>query len=761
MSTWTSRLARACAGHPWRVLAAWGLALIAAFVSISLLLSSALTTEARFTAERDSLRGWELLDDRLPDLVRSGSEVVVVRSETLTVQDADFERFVSGLAAELAGTGEARPVPTYWTTGDASLVSQDGQATVLPVTLTAQEQLEEAVEPLFDVVEAADADPRFAVTITGTATLGNDFVRISEQDLQRGEFQVGLPAALIILLLVFGAVVAGLLPLVLALVSIPVTLGLSALVGQVWSLSFFLINMVTAMGLALGIDYSLFVVSRYREERRRRLGKIDAIATAAGTAGTAVLFSGLSFVIGLSGLWLVPDTVLRSLATGAVVIGLVTVAAALTLLPALLSLLGDKVDALRVPLVHSAVHAGESAEGRVWRRVIGTVMRHPALFLAGAAGLLLLAALPVLGLKTGSSGLTTLPDSAIAKQGFLALERDFPSSGRSEPARVVVEGPTADPAVEAAVRDISVGTQANGFGPARVSVHPEAGLTVLDVALPGDPNGEAAEQALERLRSDVVAPAAEEAGVPAYVTGATAFNVDYADLLADWLPVVIAFVLALTFVLLTVVFRSVVLAAKAVLLNLLSVGAAYGLLVLVFQHGYGADLLGFTQVDSLEPWVPPFLFSVLFALSMDYHVFLLSRIRERYAQTGDTAEAVAHGISSTARLITGAAMIIVVVFAGFALGDIVGFQQMGFGVGVALVLDATIVRSVVVPSSMALLGRWNWYLPGWLQWLPELQVEGAEPQPVVPAAQPSVPTPRTSAPTRPPVAGPGPRSRRG
>jgi putative drug exporter of the RND superfamily len=725
MSTWTSRMAMACARHPWRALGGWGVALVAAFVSLALLLPSALTTEGRFTADRDSLRGWELIDERLPELTRTGSEVVVVRSETLPVRDPAFERFVARLADELVATGEAAPVPTAWSTADPSLVSASGRATLLPVTLVAEDQLELAVEPLLEVVRRADADPAFDVAITGAATLGHDFVRISERDLQRGEFRVGLPAALLILLLVFGSAVAGLLPLVLALVSIPVTLGISAVVGQVWSLSFFLINMVTAMGLALGIDYALFVVSRYREERRSGRGKIDAISTAAGTAGSAVLFSGLSFVIGLSGLFLVPDTVLRSLATGAVIVGLVTVAAALTLLPALLSLLGDRVDALRVPFVHSAVHAGESAEGRVWRRVIGTVMRRPALFLAGAGGVLLLLAVPVLGLQTGSSGLGALPDDAVTKRGFLALEREFPAAGRTDPARVVVEGATDDPAVVALVEDISARAAAAGFSDTRTGVHPEARLTVVDVPLPGDANDAAAEQALRLLRASVVAPAADAAGVPAYVTGVTAFNVDYAELVAGWLPIVIAFVLTLTFVLLTVVFRSVVLAAKAVLLNLLSVGAAYGLLVLVFQEGYGADLLGFTQVDSVEPWVPVFLFSVLFALSMDYHVFLLSRIRERYHACGDTAEAVAQGISSTARLITGAALIIVVVFAGFALGDLVGFQQMGFGVAVALLIDATVVRSVVVPTSMALLGRWNWYLPSWLAWLPELQVEGA------------------------------------
>ncbi|MFP5218669.1 MAG: MMPL family transporter, partial [Actinomycetes bacterium] len=627
-------------------------------------------------------------------------------------------------------------------TDDPSLVSADGRAVLLPLTLSDDENLEESIEPVLDVVAGADGSDGFAVDITGLATQGSDFVSISERDLQKGEL-IGLPAALLILLLVFGALVAGALPLLLAIVCIPVTLGISALVGQAWSLSFFLVNMVTAMGLALGIDYSLFVVSRYREERRAGASPLDAVVASASTAGTAVLFSGLSFTVALSGLFLVPDTVLRSLAAGAVIVGIVTVAAALTLLPALLAKLGDRVDAARVPFVHSAVHAGESAEGRYWRRAVTAVMRRPGLSLAIASGVLLLAAVPVLGLQTGSSGLSSLPEDTVSRAGFVAMERSFPAAGRTDPARVVIDGATSDPEVAAAVERLERAVAADErFGQPRTETFPAADLTVVDVPLPGDPNGAPAERALHVLRDDVVAPAFAGTGLAAHVTGSTAFNVDYADLIADWLPVVIAFVLGLTVLLLTVVFRSVVLAAKAVLLNLLSVGAAYGLLVLVFQEGWGAGALGFTQVDSVEPWVPVFLFSVLFALSMDYHVFLLSRIREHHLRTGDTHEAVAHGISSTARLITGAAMIIVVVFAGFALGDLVGFQQMGFGVAVALFIDATLVRSVVVPASMALLGRWNWYLPRWLQWLPELQVEAHR---VITLPDAAIPAPRAAA----------------
>jgi RND superfamily putative drug exporter len=732
MGNATSRLARRCAEHPKRVLVAWGLAFVCALIATVTLLGGALTTEASFTAERDSRTGFDLLDDRLPNNEVFSPEAVVVRSEQLTTDNPAFRGFVATIAREIERTGATKSVP-------APVPSKDGHAVLLQVSLLAEDKVDEAVDPVIDVVKKADQDPAFAVDITGTATGAHDFVTISGKDLAKGEL-IGMPTALLILLLVFGALVAGLIPLAMALVCIPVTLGIAALIGQAFDLSFFLINMVTAMGLALGIDYSLFIVSRYREERRRGRVKIDAIAASAGTAGTAVLFSGASFAVALSGLFLVPDTVLRSLAAGAVTVGIVTLVAALTLLPAVLSLLGDRINSLRIPLVHSAVNAGASAEGRVWTRIVHAVMRRPAAFLGAATLVLVVAAVPVLGLSTGTSGLTSLPDDTVSKSGFLALDRSFPTSGRVDPARVVIDGDPADPGTVAAVRTLRANLKSR-YGDTRLITYPDQRLTVIDVPLPGDPAGQAAERAMKDLRSDYVEPAFAGAPHKAYVTGPTALNTDYAELISLWLPIVIAFVLGLTFVLLTLVFRSIVLPLKAVLLNLLSVGAAYGLLVLVFQDGWGAGVLGFTQVDAVEPWVPVFLFSVLFALSMDYHVFLLSRIRESYAATGDTTAAVAHGISTTARLITGAAMIIVVVFVGFALGDLVGFQQMGFGVAAALLIDATIIRSVIVPASMALLGRWNWYLPRWLQWLPELQVEGRHhPAVAIPAQRPAAET---------------------
>lgn len=727
MARFTTAWARACATHPWRAVSIWVVLLVAGMVSIATLLGSALTTSGNITANVEGKVGFDLLDKRLPAGDVLGGEAVVVRSESLTVRQPQFRAFVENLARDIqASTSKVERVTTAYDTNDPSLMSADRHATLMTVRMADRKTADTDIKPVIDVVQAADRAPAFAVHITGNATLGRDFTLTSQEDLRKGELYFGLPAALLVLLFVFGAVVAAGVPLLMALVCIPVSIGIAALIGQAWSLSFFITNMVFAMGLALGIDYSLFVVSRYREERRRGTEKVDAIVRAAGTSSVAVTFSGMSFTVALTGLLLVPDTILRSLAVGAITVGVVTVLATLTLLPAVLSLLGDRVDALHLPWSRSATHSGGEYENPRWLAFVRAVMRHAGLVLAVTVGLLLLAALPVLGLHTGQQGVGKLPGNLVAKQGYDAVQADFPRSGRTDPARVVVDGSSTSAQVRSAVAQLQQRLAVDSaFGGSRVTRYDAQGLTVVDVPLPGDPDSDVAKAALRTLRADFVHPVFDPTGVHAYVTGTTAFAVDYADLIDTWLPRVIGFVLALTFVLLTFVFRSIVLSVKAVLLNLLSVGAAYGLLVLVFQDGVGAGLLGLTKVESVEPWVPIFLFSVLFALSMDYHVFLLSRIREKYLETRDTSEAVAHGIASTGQLITGAALIIVVVFAGFATGNLVGFQQMGFGVAVALLIDATVIRSIVVPSAMVLLGRWNWYLPGWLEWLPELQVEGA------------------------------------
>jgi RND superfamily putative drug exporter len=504
-----------------------------------------------------------------------------------------------------------------------------------------------------------------------------------------------------------------------------VALGFVAILSQPFNLSVFIFNMLTGMGLALGIDYSLFVVSRYREERADNRTEGDAIAGAGATASRAVLVSGTAFVVAMCGMMIVPNNVMRSLALGAILVGIVSVVAALTLLPALLGLLGDRVNSLRIPLIGRASLERANPEGRFWSTVVGGVLGRPGLSLVVAVVLLLAAAAPVLGLKVGSNGVSTLPDRFPSKRGFAELQRHFPRA-TTDPVRVVTDH-ASDRNVVAALEQVraQLASSPRFTGPGDIATSPDGDTKLLQIAVRGDSQAPAAISAVRTLRSETVTRAFGGTEATVLVGGDSAETADYLDSVSNPAPYVFLLVLGLTFVLLTVVFRSIVIAGTAVVLNLLSVGAAYGLLVLVFQHGFAAGLLGFSHVETIEAWVPLFLFSVLFGLSMDYQVFLLSRIRERYDVSGDTNDAVLHGVAATARIITGAALIIVAVFLGFAMGDLVMFQQMGFGVAIALLIDATIIRSVVLPSAMKLLDRWNWYLPRWLEWLPRVEAEGA------------------------------------
>ena len=715
----TGSMAAASARHPWRVMGAWLGVFVLAIVGIAGLLGGSLTTEGAPTNNPQSERADDAREAAFPpDPSTAVSDIVVIRSEEQAVDSPRFAAFVRAFVddGEITALGRAR---TYLDDDDESLVSEDRHATIIPIALLDDDETEALVEK----VEAAADDGVFAVSVTGTETLDHDFNLLSQEDLENGELKFGLPAALLVLLLVFGAVVAGLVPLVMAIVAIVVALGLTALLAQQFELSIFVVNMLTGMGLALGIDYSLFVVSRFREERARGLGKLPAVEASGLTASRAVLFSGSIFVIAMFGMLLVPNSIMRSLAVGAILVGIVSVVAALTLLPAVLGLLGDRVNALRIPLVGRRSLEASNPEGRFWGAIVRRVLARPGLSLALSVGVLVALALPVSRIDTGTSGVSALPDRFVSKQGFLALERDFPGT-TAEPAQIVVSNASGAGVAEA-LAELRANLAADPrFGQVELDRSADGEVALLSVPVAGDASSTKAIAAVRELRAEIVPPTFDGTGAEALVGGTSSENIDYFDSVIDPAPFVIAFVLLLSFVLLTVVFRSVVVAGTAVVLNLLSVGAAYGLLVLVFQEGIGAGLLGFQQADTIEAWVPLFLFSVLFGLSMDYQVFLLSRIRERYGQTGNTTDAVTFGVGSTARIITGAALIIVAVFAGFARGDLIMFQQMGFGVAVALLIDATLIRSVVLPSAMKLLGEWNWYLPHWLDWLPRLRVEG-------------------------------------
>ena len=477
------------------------------------------------------------------------------------------------------------------------------------------------------------------------------------------------------------------------------------------------------IGLAVGIDYSLFIVARYREERWRGLDKLSAIGKVGATATRTVSFSGMAVVLGLVGMLLVPSNVFITIGLGAIFVVIAAVIASMTLLPAVLSLLGDRVNKLAIPWIGVS---DETKPGGAWDKISRGVMRQPVISFMLAGGLLVAALIPFFDINTGAAGVSTMPDGIESKAGFLILDEKF-SAGEAAPAEIVIDGDIDALQDEIESLRLLLAADETFDAPRPLDVNEARDLAVLTVPVAGDAVGARASDAIKRLRESYIPEAFENApGATVLVTGETAFNLDFNKIADAAAYVVFPFVLGVSFLLLLVVFRSVIVPFKAVILNLLSVGATYGLLVLIFQKGVGNEIFGFQQAETIEAWLPIFLFAVLFGLSMDYHVFLLSRIRERFDQTGDNTESVAFGIRSTGRLITGAALIMVAVFWGFAAGDLLPLQQMGFGLGIAILLDATIVRMVLVPALMRLLGKWNWYLPPWLEWLPDLRVEVEE-----------------------------------
>jgi RND superfamily putative drug exporter len=726
------RLADLATRRPGRVLAVWGVVVLVSLGLVGTLLGSGLTSDSSLTNHPESATAQDLIDARLPG--RSAiDEVIVVRSERDVVSDSAYSARVRALVAQIRRSGSVTQVSSYLDPGGRILISADRHATVLPVVVA--EPNEDRIADLVALVQRTDGSGGFAAHITGTNTLDRDFTELSASDLSKGELQFGLPAALIVLLLVVGTLVGVAIPMLMAIISIVVALGIAAVVGQAFQLNLFIVNMIVAMGLALGIDYSLFIISRLREERHHGSGTREAILTVSNTATRAVVFSGTAFALAMIAMLLVPDTTLRSLGLGAVIVGLVSIVIALTFHPAILMVLGDRVDRLRVPWLGRRIAASAGEEGPLWRRAVLAVMRRPALSLIATTVLLLALASPVLGLQMGAAGTSSLPNDTVAKQGLVALQRDFPS-GATDPVKVVVDGSRSDPAVRQGLTRLRARLATDrDFAARALDLQSGPRIAVASVPLTVEPSSERGSAAVDRLRDDYVPAAFGAAADRVLVGGTPAEAHDSFAVNRAWLPIVIAFVLTLSFVLLTLAFRSIAIPLTAIAVNLLSVGAAYGILVLVFQKGVGTDLLGFTEVERIDAWVPIFLFSVLFGLSMDYQVFLLSRIHERWTATRDTPAAIVHGVASTARLITGAAAIIIVVFTGFATGQLVAFQEMGFGIAVALALDATLVRLLLIPAAMRLLGERNWYLPRWLVWLPDLQVEGGH-APEAPADAP-------------------------
>ena len=722
----TGKLARGCASRPWLTIGIWVAIAMLSVLAIARLLGGGLTTEMKFSGQPESQVGLTLLSERLrgPEKVR---EVVIISSETSTVDDPAFMEQVNLLATDL-GTLPPDVIEggvTYYQSGDETMVSADRHTTIMPLVMAGRvSDATRNIEKVHEVTARAAERSGFTVITTGVAGSGEDFNKISASDLKLAEF-LGIPAAIVILILVFGTLVAASLPLILAGFSIIVAIGITAVVGQRFEMSIFVVNMITMMGMAVGIDYSLFVVSRYREELARGRGKMDAIEIAGDTASRAVLFSGMTVILALAGLLLVPMSLFYSLGAGAIFVVAVSVLAALTVLPAVLGLIGDRINSLRVPFIHRYQSSREIEAGSFWNWITAKVMKRPVISAVLAVSVLLIPSFFYLQIKTGANDMDAMPDTYQSKQGFQILDREF-SLGLISPAEIVIEGDVGSLAVQQSIARLEEEMKKDDSftGAAKLDVNSGGDLALLTVPVAGSQDSERATGTIGNLRQNLIPAAFEGSGARVLVTGPPAISLDYFKMTDDYRPIVFAFVLGLSFILLTVVFHSLVVPIKAILMNLLSVSAAYGLVVLVFQRGVGAGLLGFQQVRVVEAWVPLFLFSVLFGLSMDYHVFLLGRIRETYMKTGDNSESVATGLRTTGGIITGAALIMVAVFSGFASGQLVMFQQMGFGLAVAVLFDATIVRSILVPATMKLLGDWNWYLPKWLQWLPDFHVEG-------------------------------------
>jgi RND superfamily putative drug exporter len=707
-------------------------------------LGTALDNSADFTNQPESKKADNLIESHIGKSPMT--ETVVIQSSDLTVDDPQFKQVVEKTTNDLRGmTNAVASAASYYDAAAAgdptadSMVSKDRHTTVIPVTLKGTD--DDVADYSASYVSLIESERTSGVDVysVGAASGSEAYGKIAAEDAKQAE-TIGLPVALLVLVVVFGALLAAGIPLLLGVVSIFVAMGLTAVVGQVLSISDTVMMMITMIGLAVGIDYALFVIERFREERRHGVEKIEAIAIAGGTAGKAVFFSGMTVILALMGMFILPITVFHSLAAGAILAVLVAIVATQTLVPALLRLMGDWINFPRrkrfAPMSAEAMNRydHETIHKGFWGRVTSMVMRRPVVTLLAAVGLLVALALPAMDLKTGTAGVESLPDSDV-KTGYMILQEKF-YAGMIAPVRIVIDGPTNDPQVTEGVANLKTAlAQDSMYGPATVTTSPDGALTIVEAPMSVDSESQAAYDGISHLRADTIPAAFGGFEKNVYVTGDSAGTLDFNNIMDTYTPYVFAFVLGLSFLLLMLAFRSIVVPAKAIIMNLLSVGAAYGALVLVFQKGVGADLLGMQQVDTIAAWIPVFLFCVLFGLSMDYHVFLLSRVREHYDATHRNDESVAVGLQSTAKIITGAALIMVVVFGAFAAGRLSEMQQMGFGLAVAVFLDATVVRSILVPSGMKLLGDRNWYLPRWLSWLPDLRIEGEPVQHTAPVMQ--------------------------
>ena len=650
------------------------------------------------------------------DFKRPAAENVLIQSNTATAGTPAFDAAVKDVVARVSRQADVRNVRSPLAPGNGDQISGDRRSALVDFDIRGEiDKSPDKVGPIVAAVAAAQAaHPAFFIGEMGDASAQKAIMDTYGEDLGKAGM-LSLPITLIILIVTFGALVAAGIPLLLALTAVFATFGLIALPSHALPMANEVPALVLLIGLAVGVDYSMFYIRREREERAKGRSERAALEAAAATSGRSVLISGLTVMAAMAGMFVTGDKTFASFGVATMMVVAVAMLGSLTVLPALLSRLGDKVD--RVRFRRRRPNGGQ---GRVWGSIVDRVLRRPALSAAIAGGALLLLALPAIQMRMADPSPDTFPAKLEVVKTYKRVQQAFP--GTALPANVIVKAPNVNaPAVREAISKLEQRALASGRAHEPITTAVNTAGTVANITIPIDGNGsDAASNASLKLLRETIIPKtvgalpAAEAGV----TGLTAQWKDSGDQIRSALPLVVAFVLVFAFVLMLVAFRSLVVALKAILLNCLSVAAAYGILVLVFQHGVGKGLLGFTDTSGISPVIPLLLFVILFGLSMDYHVFVVSRIRERFHRGATMDEAISDGIRSTAGVVTSAAVVMVCVFGVFATLSLLFFKQFGVGLAAAILIDATIVRGVLLPATMKLLGTRNWYIPAWLEWLP-------------------------------------------
>jgi uncharacterized membrane protein YdfJ with MMPL/SSD domain len=659
------------------------------------------------------------------------TEIVVVQSRTQTISDPGFRRTVASVTAAVGPFSTVRHLRSPLS--NKSQVSGDGHTALVEWDMAGTvKEAEEHIDALTaTVASVAKAHPGYYVGEAGAVSSEKALTKLFNKQLEQAGTR-SVPLTLLILLLVFGSLLAAWIPLMLALQAVIATIGLTAVFSHVVPMDESVGAIVMLVGLAVGVDYTLFYLRREREERAAGRDERAALEAAAATSGRSVLISGATVMIAMAGMLFTHDRTFESMSIATMTVVAVAMIGSLTVLPAVLSKLGDKVEKGRIPLISRLRQP--AGEGRVWSRILTSVLRHPAISAVAAAAVLLAIAVPTLSMHTAQSGIQSLPRSAATVETLNRVQAAFP--GQASPAVIAVKSDTTAPAFRQAVAGLRAAAAASGqrYGAIEVDTDRAGTVARITIPLPGSGVDASSTRALQTLRGTLLpATIGKLPGSSYAVTGQTAASHDWNAMMRSSIPLVFGFVLTFAFLLLLASFRSVVIAVKAVILNLLSVAAAYGVVVAVFQYGWGENLLDFKSNGAIAPWLPLFMFVILFGLSMDYHVFILSRIREAYDRGMSTEDAVAHGIGATAGTVTSAAVVMVGAFSIFATLPILDMKEMGIGLATAVLLDATIVRGVLLPATMKLLGDWNWYLPDWLHWLPKLEHRVGSPEEAAPA----------------------------